>query len=144
MRRSFLRGAAALLLAAAAGACIAPPTKVAVGQDMPMGGFVLRAESVRAYSRAHQGVPWEVEVRFTVTGGNKFERDDFAEAVNRRGKVIVRAANGWHDRGWLLYRDEARTRYAMQVNPPLGSQGYTVEIGNPYGKPVRYLLDLGQ
>jgi len=131
----------ALLLAAS---CAEPPRRVGLQQDMPMGPFTLRAEEVKAFSRAHQGVPWQVEVAFSLTGGNRFDRADFAERVSRSGKLKFRTSDGWRDRGWLLRRgDEAQVFY-VQTNPPLGSHGYTLEIGNPYGHPSAYLLDLGQ
>ena len=119
-----------------------PPTPVAVGDPMPMGPFVLRAVSVDSYSRAHQGVPWEVEVRFTVEGGNRFERDDFANAVTHKGLVIKDAA-GWRERGWLLWRNDERTLFAVQVHPPQEGHGYTARVANPYDKPAAYVVDLG-
>jgi hypothetical protein len=132
----------ALLLLVAG--CAEPPKRVGVQQDMAMGPFILRAEEVRAYSRAHQGVPWQVEVAFTLSGGNRFDRSDFAERVSRGGKLRFQTSDGWRDRAWLLRRgDEAQVFY-IQTTPPLGSHGYTLEIGNPYGHPSAYLLDLGQ
>lgn len=141
-RRACLR---TLALAALAGllACAGEVRPAAVQQDMAMGPFTLRAVSVEAYSRAHQGVPWEVQVMFTLTGGNRFDRAEFAETVSRRG-ISFQTSDRWHDRGWLLARGDDRTVFALQVNPPLGSHGYTVQIPNPYGKPAAYLLDLGR
>ncbi|MFC3071117.1 hypothetical protein [Phenylobacterium soli] len=133
-----------VLAAVLALACCAPqPTPAVMGEDMAMGPFTLRAVSAASYSRAHQGVPWEVEVRFTVAGGNRFERDDFANAVNRKG-LRVHDAAGWSERGWLLWRNDERTLFAVQVNPPAEGHGYVAEIHNPYGKPAVYRVDLGR
>lgn len=124
-------------------ACAQPAQPVAMDQDMKMGPFTLRAVEARAYSRAHQGVPWEVEVVFTLDGGNRFEREDFLETVSRRSKVYLTTAGGKPERVWLLAHSEDRRSVYLQGNPPLGSKGYAVEIGNPYGKPAAYRLDLG-
>lgn len=132
-----------LILAAllALAACQAPPTPVALGDPMPMGPFVLKAVSAEAYSRAHQGVPWEVQVMFTLEGGNRFERDDFANAVNHKG-IVVRDAAGWSERGWLLWRNQERDLFAVQANPPKEGHAYTLRIANPYGKPAAYQIEL--
>lgn len=122
-------------------ACQAPATPAALGDAMPMGPFVLKAVSAEAYSRAHQGVPWEVEVMFTVDGGNRFERDDFANAVNHKG-VVIEDASGWSERGWLLWRNDERGLFAVQVTPPKEGHAYTLRIANPYGKPAAYQIEL--
>lgn len=109
-----------------------------------MGKFVLRADSVEAYGRAPQGVPWEVKVLFSLEGGNRFERYDFAEAVSRKGRVYFTTSAGWRDRYWLSGAgDEHRTLHLFAY-PPLESRGYTLEIGNPYGEPRRFIVDLGR
>lgn len=110
---------------------------------MRLGAFTLRATSVDVYSRAHQGVPLEVEVLFRLAGGNRFDRADFAETLSRRG-LRFRSREGWQDRVWLLGRDDTFQTLVLHANPPAGSHGYTLEIGNPYGEPRLYLLDLGR
>ena len=136
---------AALLavMAIGAGAC-AKPQPVQVGQVMRMGQFVLRADSVRVYSRAHQGVPLEVKVEFTLGGGNRFDRVEFTEAVSRDGRVYLTASNGWRQRCWLSGLGEDQRRAEVVGTPPKGSSGYSLEIGNPYGEPKRFVLDLGK
>ena len=134
---------ALVFLALAAAAC-ASPERVQIGQVMRMGQFVLRADSVEVYSREHQGVPLEVMVHFTVGGGNRFDRLDFAETVSRRGRIYITSSAGWRDRCWLLGEGEDRRNARLQANPPRGSRGYTLEIDNPYGEPKRFILDLGK
>jgi hypothetical protein len=133
-----------LALAAAATAGCAKPERVQVGQVMRMGQFVLRADSVRVYSREHQGVPLEVEVLFTLGGGTRFDRLDFTEAVSRKGQVYLSTSAGWRDRCWLSGIGEDQREARLTANPPRGSGGYTLEIGNPYGEPKRFVLDLGK
>ena len=132
-----------LILALAAGAC-AKPERVQMGQVMRMGQFVLRADSVEVYSRQHQGVPLEVKVFFTIGGGNRFDRLEFAETVSRKGRVYLVAASGWRDRCWLSGVEEDQRAAHVIGNPPRGSSGYSLEIGNPYGDPRRFILDLGK
>jgi hypothetical protein len=135
-----LRGFALLALLAG---CSGPQPHVALQQDMRMGPFTLQATSANAYSRSHQGVPWEVAVSFSLSGGNRFDRAAFADQVSRRGPILFQTSDGWRDRSWLLTRGEDCSTLVMHANPPLGSHGYTVEIGNPYGKPSKFVLDLG-
>lgn len=133
---------AALMLLAIAGC--SEPEHVAMQQDMHLGKFTLRAVSVSEYSRAHQGVPWEVEVIFSLDGGNRFDRSDFTNDVSRHGGVYFRTSAGWRDRVWLLQRGDDIRFVVVQANPPPDSHGYTIEIGNPYGEPSEFLLDLGR
>ncbi len=135
---------AALIIAALGAAACAKPEHVQMGQVMRMGQFVLRADSARVYSREHQGVPLEVEVLFTVGGGNRFDRADFTEFVSRKGLVYLATSAGWRDRCWLASAGEDRREARLTGNPPRGSSGYTLEIGNPYGEPTRFILDLGK
>jgi len=137
-------GEALLALALAAGAAwgCATPERVQIGQVMRMGQFVLRADSVRVYSREHQGVPLEVEVLFTLGGGTRFDRLDFTEAVSRKGRVYLTTSAGWRDRCWLSGIGEDQREARLTANPPRGSSGYTLGIGNPYGEPKRFVLDL--
>jgi hypothetical protein len=132
-----------LLLALAAGGC-ARPERVQLGQVMRMGQFVLRADSARVYSREHQGVPLEVEVLFTLGGGNRFDRLDFTETVSSRGRVYIITSAGWRERCWLSGIGEDQREARLTANPPRGSSGYALEIGNPYGQPKRFILDLGK
>lgn len=134
---------ACLLLALAAWAC-AKPERVQMGQVMRMGQFVLRADSVQVYSREHQGVPLEVKVVFTLGGGNRFDRLDFAEAVARQGRVYLMTSAGWRDRCWFAGEGDDQRSAHVIGNPPRGSSGYSLEIGNPYGEPKRFILDLGR
>jgi hypothetical protein len=115
-----------------------------MGQVMRMGQFVLRADSVEVYSRQHQGVPLEVKVFFTIGGGNRFDRLEFAETVSRKGRVYLVAASGWRDRCWLSGAGEDQRAAHVIGNPPPGSSAYSLEIGNPYGEPRRFILDLGK
>lgn len=134
---------ALVLLTLATGACT-KPERVQMGQVMRMGQFVLRADSVQVYSREHQGVPLEVKVVFTLGGGNRFDRVDFAEAVARRGRVYLITSAGWRDRCWFAGEgDDQRSAYVIGT-PPRGSSGYSLDIGNPYGEPKRFILDLGK
>ena len=133
-----------LVLAGTATAACAKPERVQVGQVMRMGQFVLRADSVQVYSREHQGVPLEVKVIFTLGGGNRFDRLDFAEAVARRGRVYLVTSAGWRDRCWITGVGEDQRTLEVLGHPPRGSRGYSLDIGNPYGEPKRFILDLGQ
>ena len=134
---------AAIVTVLLAAAC-AKPARVQIGQVMRMGQFVLRADSVEVYSLAHQGVPLEVKVLFTLGGGNRFDRLEFAETVSGKGRVYLVAATGWRDRCWLSgIGDDQRSAHAV-CNPPAGSRGFTLDIGNPYGEPKRFVLDLGK
>lgn len=143
---SWRRCAEAWLLAlacVAAGAC-EKPERVEIGQVMRMGQFVLRADSVEVYSRQHQGVPLEVQVHFTIGGGNRFDRLDFAETLSRKGGIHISASTGWRDRCWLLGEGDDQRNAYVQGNPPLGSSGFTLDIRNPYGEPRRFILNLGK
>jgi hypothetical protein len=131
------------IAALAAGAC-ATPERVEIGQVMRMGQFVLRADSVEVYSRQHQGVPLEVQVHFTIGGGNRFDRLDFAETLSRKGGIFITASSGWRDRCWLLGEGDDQRNAYVQSSPPLGSSGFTMDIRNPYGEPKRFVLDLGK
>ena len=131
-------------LAASAAAACAKPERVQIGQVMRMGQFVLRADAVDVYSRAQQGVPLEVKVLFTVGGGNRFDRLEFAETVSRKGRVFLVTTAGWRDRCWLSGIGEDQRSAYVVGNPPLDSRGYSLEIGNPYGEPRRFVLDLGR
>lgn len=131
-------------LAGVMAAACAKPERVQMGQVMRMGQFVLRADSVDVFSRAHQGVALEVKVVFTLGGGNRFDRVGFTETVSQKGRVYLITSTGWRDRcafGWI--GEDLRT---LQVSgyPPRGSSGYSLEIGNPYGEPKRFILDLGK
>lgn len=111
-----------------------------------MGQFVLRADSVQVYDRGRRGVPPEPEVKvvFTVGGGNRFDRNDFAEAVTLKGHVYLMTASGWRDRcAFAAVGDELRIG-EVYGHPPAGSSGFSLEIGNPYGEPRRFILDLGK
>ena len=117
-----------------------------MGQTMRMGQFVLRADSARVYYRDRRGVPPELEVKvvFTVGGGNRFDRNDFADAITFKGRVYLTAASGWRDRcAFAAVSDDKRTG-EVYGRPPDGSRGFTLEIGNPYGEPKRFILDLGK
>ena len=118
-----------------------------VGQDLQLGPYVLRVTSVEAYTRAHQGVPFEVEMRVRCDGGNRFERMDFAEKLSRTGRIRFSTAQGWRERGWLLARGDDFHDFVIHANPPLQSKGMMLEIGNPYAKarePDLILVDLGR
>jgi len=111
---------------------------------MRMGQFVLRADSVEVYSREHQGVPLEVKVLFTLGGGNRFDRLAFAETISRKGRVYLTTSAGWRDRcGFGGVGEDQRIAQVLGY-PPRGSSGYSLEIGNPYGEPKRFILDLGK
>ena len=144
---SWRRCAEAWLLLAAVGtatAACAKPERVQIGQVMRMGQFVLRADSVQVYSREHQRVPLEVKVLFTLGGGNRFDRLDFAEAVSRKGRVYLTTSAGWRDQcGFDSVGEDQRTVEVLGW-PPRGSSGFALEIGNPYGEPKRFVLDLGK
>ncbi|GEM_PF-4572378 len=133
------------LALALAGLCACSRTqRVKAGQEFQMGQFKARVEGVSVYTRAHQGVPLEVEILLRCDGGNRFDRMDFGEAVSRKGKLTFKTSGGWSDRVWLLRRGDDARQFAIQANPPLGSKGYVLTIGNPYGKPDKYEVDLGR
>ena len=136
--------AEALVLTALVLAGCGSTERIAMRQDMRMGRFVLRATSVEVYAQSRQGEPLEVEVLFRLDGGNRFERADFAENVSRRGRVLIRTSAGWRDRCWLGGVGEDVRTLKLRASPPLGSSGYVLEIGNPYGRPSKYVLDLGR
>jgi hypothetical protein len=146
---SWRRCAEAWLLLAAvatATAACAKPERVQIGQVMRMGPFVLRADSARVYHLDRRGVPpeLEVEVTFTIGGGNRFDRNDFAEAVSRKGRVYLTTGSGWRDRCALVAVHDDKRTGEVHGRPPDGSSGYSLEIGNPYGEPKRFILDLGK
>ena len=122
----------------------AKPERVQMGQVMRMGQFVLRADSVRVYSREHQGVPLEVEVLFTLGGGHRFDRLEFTETVSRKGRVYLTTSSGWREPCWLSGIGEDQRAARLTGNPPQDGSGYTLDIGNPYGEPERFILDLGK
>ncbi len=115
-----------------------------MGQVMRIGQFVLRADSVQVYSREHQGVPLEVKVEFTLGGGNRFDRIGFTEEVSGKGRVYLVTAAGWRSRCWISGIGEDQRSAYVVGNPPRGSSGYSLDIGNPYGEPKRFILDLGK
>ena len=39
---------------------------------------------------------------------------------------------------------DALAAQTLITSAPRGSLGYTLEIGNPYGEPKRFILDLGR
>jgi len=133
-----------LAVVGTATAACAKPERVQIGQVMTLGQYVLRADAVRVYSRAHQGVPLEVKVEFTLGGGNRFDRLEFTEAVSREGRVYLTTSNGWRQRCWLLGVVEDQRQAEVVGTPPKGSSGFTLEIGNPYGEPKRFILELGK
>ena len=121
--------------------------RIRIGQDIRMDPFTLRVTSVEGYSRAHQGIPWEVEIRLDCSGGNRFERMDFAEALSRKGGVRFATAEGWHDRAWLLRRGDDMREFFIHVNPPEKSSGMTLALRDPRQSAAgrdRILVDLGK
>jgi hypothetical protein len=133
-----------LALAAAAAAGCAKPERVQIGQVMRMGQFVLRADSVEVYRRNSQFKPLEVKILFTLGGGNRFDRLEFAETVSRRGRVYLASSAGWREPAWLSGIGEDQRTMQTYGHPPRDSKGYSLEIGNPYGEPRRFILDLGK
>jgi hypothetical protein len=118
-----------------------------LGEQLRMGPFTLRVTSVDAYTRGHQGVPFEVEVRVTCDGGNRFERMDFADTLSKKEKIYFSTSGGWRDRAWMLARGDDNRDFVLHANPPLDSKGFVLDIGNPYAKwdePGRILVDLGR
>jgi hypothetical protein len=143
-RRRCVDAALILALASVGAAGCAKPERVQIGQVMRMGQFVLRADAVQVYSREHQGVPREVKVEFTVGGGNRFDRLEFTEAVSGRGRVYLASSSGWRQRCWLSGVGDDQRVAQVVGTPPRGSSGYSLVIGNPYGEPKRFILDLGR
>jgi hypothetical protein len=143
MRVALAAGIVAVLLSG----CGSQELRVRKGEDIRMGPYTLRVTSADSYSRAHQGVPWEVEIKIECKGGNRFERIDFTEALSRRGKVHFSNGEGWRERSWLLARGDDRSDFVIHANPPTDSTGMVLEISNPYGgggNPDRILVDLGR
>ena len=143
LRRPCVRAWVLLALAGAwAGAC-AKPERIQMGQVMRMGQFVLRADDVEVSSRPYGDV-LDVKVTFTVGGGNRFDRLEFTETVSRKGRVYITAAGGWKTPSWLSSGPGDVRNAFVFAYPPRGSHGYTLEIGNPYGEPKRFIVDLGR
>jgi hypothetical protein len=136
--------ASGLLLLLALSAGCSRPQQVALREEMRLGQFRLRVVSVEVYTRDHQGVPLEVEVQFSLNGGNRFDRADFAENVSRHGRLYFRTAAGWRQRVWMLSRGDNFGTLVLHANPPRNSRGYVLEIGNPYGSPSKFVVDLGR
>lgn len=148
--RRFVDALAALTLVAlpaaaavCAGAC-AKPERVQMGQVMRMGQFVLRADSMAIEYVYYRDNPLEVHVYFTLGGGNRFDRAEFSEVVSRRGPVFITTSAGWRQRGWLSCGEQEWRTLHLVASAPRGSSGYALEIGNPYGEPRRFILDLGK
>jgi|SRR6516164_5616130 hypothetical protein len=121
--------------------------RVRVGQDVRFGPYTLRVTSVEAYTREHQGVPFEVEIRVRCEGGNQFERRDFTDDLSKGAKIYFSTAQGWRERGWLLARGYDYRDFLIQVNPPPQSTGMMLEIGNPNPgaeEPDKLVIDLGR
>jgi hypothetical protein len=147
IERIVLLGAAVLVLAALSSCTEKKEARVGMREDFRMGPFTLRAVSVEAYTRTHQGVPFEVEVRLRCTGGNRFDRLDFGDTVTFKSRAYFRTSAGWRDRVAVLSRGDRAEDFAVYGNPPPGSSGFVLEIGNPYAKagdPDRFLIDLGR
>jgi hypothetical protein len=65
----------------------------------------------------------------------------------KKGRAYVRTSSGWRDRVWVLARGEQAQDFIVHANPPLGSSGFVLEIGNPYAQgdePERFIVDLGR
>ena len=120
--------------------------RVRVGDEIRMGAFTLRVTSVDSYSREHQGVPWEVVIEVECSGGNRFERLDFAETLSRRGRIHFSTAERFHERAWLIRKSDDAAEFDIHLNPPQASKGMTLEFSNPrpkFGEPDRFVVDLG-
>jgi hypothetical protein len=120
--------------------------RVRIGDDIRMGAFTLRVTSVDSYSREHQGVPWEVAIALECSGGNRFERLDFTEALSRRGRIHFSTAENFRERAWLIKKGDDVTEFYIHVNPPQKSTGMTLEFSNAWpksGEPRRIVVDLG-
>lgn len=136
-------GKAAALAAALAGlwSC-AQPARVRMRETLEMGKFRVRVESVTVEDRRHQGVPVEVRVRLNCDGGNRFERMDFAETMNRKGKAWLMSEEGWRERVSFLTSGEDARALVLQAYPPRDMRNYVLRIDNPYGKPKRLEVEL--
>ena len=136
--------ASAVIVAAFLATGCSKPERIQVGQVMRMGQFVLRADRVEAERSFTASMPLEVRVHFTIGGGNRFDRVEFTETVSSRGRVVMSSATGWRIPCWLSGTDDDMRHASVVTHPPLGSSGYSLEIGNPYGEPRRFILDLGK
>jgi hypothetical protein len=135
-----------LLLAAAlaVSACRPPePVPVQMGQPMHMGDFYLRAATVELRRDLRYGGPDKLTVTFALSGGSRFDRMEFIGRVAQQG-VFLRSASGWRDRYSLDDSTDDQESPRLVAEPPRGSHGFKVEIGNPYGSPPGFIVDLGQ
>jgi len=94
-----------------------------MGEDMRTGPYTLRVVSVDGYSRAHQGVPYEVTIRVECDGGNRFERMDFTEALSRRRRILFTTAQGYREHGWMLAKGDDFHEFTIYVYPAAESSG---------------------
>ncbi len=115
-----------------------------MGETFRMGEFRLRVQSVQVEDRRHQGVPLDVEIRLSCDGGNRFDRMDFADALSRKGRVYLRAEGGWRKRLSLSASGDDARALVAHAYPPPGSRGYVLTLGNPYGSPRQFQVDLGR
>jgi hypothetical protein len=113
-------------------------------ETFTVGEFHLYVESVTAEDRRHQGVPLDVEIRLSCDGGNRFDRMDLAEALNKKGRVYFRANGGYRERLYLFTAGEDARELVTHAYPPPGSQGYVLRLGNPYGQHEQIEADLGR
>lgn len=120
-----------------------PPRQARVGETVEMGPFRVRVESVEVEDRRHQGVELEMRVRLSVDGGNRFERMDFADRMNR-ARAYLEAADGWRQKVWVLTSGEDARSIALAGYPGKDRRGYRLSLGNPYGKPSRVEVELGR
>ena len=120
----------------------AKPERARMGETIEMGRFRVRVESIEVEDRRHQGVPVEVRVRLRCDGGNRFERMDFADLLSRKGKVYLRAEDGWSERLYFTSTGEDARSMVMAAYPKQDRRGYVLSIGNPYGQPARVEVEL--
>jgi hypothetical protein len=140
--RRFAERAALAAALAAVGAC-GETRRARVGETIEMGTFRVRVESIEVEDRRHQGVAVEVRVRLSVDGGNRFERMDFADRLNRE-RIYLRAEDGWRER---LYGNSAGADargIELAAYPGKDRSGYRLSIGNPHGGPSRVEVELGR
>lgn len=103
-------------------------TRLHRGDRISFGSFELTVTSFDSYSREHQGVPWEVEIRLDCKGGNRFERIDFAESLSRRGRIYFYNAEGWRERVWLFRKGDDAQEFYIRANPPKDSRQMYLEF----------------
>jgi hypothetical protein len=145
--RSWRKFSNGVIIAAAAGfllGCSEPAQLVPMRKTFAVGQFRLQVVSVNVEDRRHNGLQLDVEIRLSYEGRNRFDRLDFADALNKEGRPYLRARGGWRERIYLATRRDDTSELVGHGYPPFSSQGYVMGLRNPYGKRELIEVDLGR